>query len=114
MTFMQKGLTTEQLEFRSKVYGAIFWICEALILLWYILKSTGVIKTPLWIELLPVAIAIFGAGAVLQQVHNDIGTLKTDVGTLKTDVSGLKRDVSIITSRVDHLENDIHYIKAKV
>ncbi len=97
---MPKELTREQLEFRSKVYGAIGWTGLALILLWYILKSTGVIKTPLWIELLPMAIAVFTAGAFVQRICSDIGELKRDVTALKI--------------RTNHLEKDMHYVKAQV
>jgi len=100
-------LTKEQLEFRSKIYGAIGWTGLALILLWYILKSTGFISTPLWIELLPMAIAVFTAGAFVQRLCSDIVTLKVGVNNLKTDVRGLK-------DRVGHLEKDMHYVKAQV
>ena len=95
---MTKELTREQLELRSKIYMTIYWTCSALILLWYVLKSTGVIKTPLWIELLPVALAIFGAGAVFQE--------------MRIDIRELKKNVSILTRRADHFEKDMHYVRA--
>jgi hypothetical protein len=78
---------------RGKIYGAIFWASLVIILLWYILKSTGVIQTPLWLELLPVAVAVFGAGAVFQEMRSDIKILKF---------------------RVTHLEKDVHYVKAQI
>ncbi len=97
---MTKELTREQFEFRDKIYSVIIWTGLALILLWYILKSVGVISTPLWIELLPVGIAVFTAGVFVQQI-------RTDIRDLRTDVKGLK-------IRVGHLEKDMHYVKAQM
>ena len=96
----------EKSEFRNRIYAIIYWTSLAMILLWYILKSTGVIGTPLWLELLPVAFAIFGAGAFMQRINSGIETLKTDV-------SSLKKDFSILNVRTDHLEQDMHYVKAQ-
>ncbi|MDP4012856.1 MAG: hypothetical protein Q8R00_04605 [Candidatus Nanoarchaeia archaeon] len=90
---MTKVLTQEQLEFRSKIYTGIFWTSLAVILLWYILKSTGLVQTPLWFELLPFAAATFGAGAFFRQITIDIRDLKM---------------------RTTHLEKDMHYVKANI
>ncbi len=111
---MPKELTVEQMEFRNKVYEGIFWTSLALLFVWYLLKSFGVIKTPLWIELFPVVIAIFSAGTFFERIIGDIRTLKLDVGVLKTDVGVLKTDVGSLKARTDHLENDVHYVKSRV
>lgn len=89
----------EKAEFRNRIYAAIYWTSLAMILLWYILKSTGVIGTPLWLELLPIAFAIFGAGAFMQRICKDIDDLKINMTSIKT--------------RTDHLESDMHYVKAQ-
>lgn len=96
---MKKELTQKQYEFWSRIYTTIFWTSLALIFLWYILKSIGVIQTPLWIEMLPVAIAIFGAGAFFKQIT--------------TDIKNLKLDVSILKDKTNHLESDMHFVKAQ-
>ncbi len=97
---MTKELTREQFEFRDKIYSTIIWAGLALILLWYILKSVGVINTPLWIELLPVGIAVFTSGVFVQQMRTDIRDLRTDVKDLKV--------------RMGHLEKGMHYVKAQL
>jgi FtsH-binding integral membrane protein len=97
---MTKELTREQFEFRDKIYSFIIWTGLALILLWYILKSIGVINTQLWIELLPVGIAVFTAVVFVQQI-------RTDIRDLRTDIKGLK-------IAVGHLEKDVRFVKAQL
>ena len=104
---MIKDREYQKIEFKHKIYATIYWTSLALILLWYILKSIGIIQTPLWIELLPFAIAVFGAGAFIQRICNSIVNLQKDLIILKTDFLTLN-------GRVGHLESDMHYIKAKL
>ncbi len=97
---MTVALSQEQLEFRNKIYDIIFWTSLALIALWYFLKVFGIINTPLWVEMFPVIVAVFSAGAFFQRMFGDIQTLKHNVGSLD--------------KRVDHLENDVHYVKSRL
>ncbi|MBI4144809.1 hypothetical protein HY493_01225 [Candidatus Woesearchaeota archaeon] len=104
---MPKELTREQQEFRSRIYGAIYWTSLAAILLWYVLKSAGIIQTPLWIELLPIAFAVFGAGAVLQE-------MRSDIRTLKEKTRSLEQNTHHVEFAMHHLENDMHQVKARL
>ncbi len=97
---MTKELTSEQLEFRSQVYGIIGWTCLAIILIWYILKSVGVIQTPLWLELMPVAAGIFAGGAFVQKICSAIAEMK--------------KEIILVKVRVTHLEKDMHFVKAQI
>ena len=54
----------------TKIYTIIFWLSMLYILLWVILKATGVINTPELIELSPIITAIFGAGVFFQMMRD--------------------------------------------
>jgi hypothetical protein len=90
--------------------------------LWLVLKSVGIIKTPFWLEY-GVPIGTFALGLItfyqslidkvlrlsvndarmdsrLEHLEHDVDIMKTDVGTLKTDVRLLKTDVEILKAHV--------------
>ncbi len=57
-------------ELKRKIYDWLFWLSLFITGLWFTLKIIGVIKTPLWLELMPVASVIFGAGIFFQKVEH--------------------------------------------
>ena len=61
------------------IYDWGFWISLIITGLWFVLKIAGVIKTPLWLELIPVAGIIFSIGIFFQkfeQMSEDLHELK--------------------------------------
>lgn len=78
---------------KRNVWDVLAWIVLAGILLWLILKTTGIINTPLWLQYAPIYGAVYLAG---WQVH------KLDI--IGKEVDGLKQ------FRNDTIEQ-IHSIK---
>jgi len=60
-------------------WDVLAWIVLALILLWLIFKTFGIINTPSWIEYAPLYGAVYLAG---WQIHK-LATVASDVGELK-------------------------------
>ena len=61
------------------IWDIIAWIVLAGILLWLILKTFGIINTPLWIEYAPIYGAVYLAG---WQIHK-LETVASDARELK-------------------------------
>ena len=118
---------------KMSIWQILFYVSWAVLTLWLILKITGVINTPVWLEygvpIGSVILGIFGLYHNLVETINkvviglahiekdfevlktDVGTLKTDVGTLKTDVGTLKTDVGTLKTDVGTLKIDVHILK---
>jgi hypothetical protein len=109
-----RELTLKQQKLRNSIYSFIYWASLIGILLWYILKSTGIIQTPLWIELSPVAIAVFGAGAVVQQMRSDIFSLKGGFVKLQRNMEHVQQGLATLAQRTNHMEGDLHDVKARL
>src|SRR3989344_8441561 len=79
----------------STIWESIFWIALAVIALWILFKALGLIKTPVWIELIPYAGALFAAGAAFQILKD------------------IKADVKILTNYVDKMANGLIKLENK-
>lgn len=80
---------------KTNIYTIVFWASLFSILAWVILKATGVINTPLLIQLFPIIGAVFAAGAFYQM------SLDT-----RRIVLRLQHDTYSIDKRVAILEAD--------
>ena len=61
-------------------WDVLAWVALGLILIWLILKTLGIINTPLWLEYAPIYAAVYIAG---WQIHK--------LDTVAKEVEGLKR-----------------------
>lgn len=64
---------------RLSIWDILAWIVLFLILVWLILKTLGIINTPLWLEYAPLYGAVYIAG---WQIHK-LGAVAEDVNELK-------------------------------
>lgn len=94
-------------------WQAVFYVSWAVFGLWLVLKLTGVIQTPFWLEygvpltslfvgimglhqnlveqIHKVAVALAALAVKVEHVDRDVEGLKDDAGILKTDVGVLKQ-----------------------
>ena len=47
---------------------ALFWVGMSITLIWLILKSVGVIQTPVWIQMLPFISAVLGIMGIVKYI----------------------------------------------
>jgi hypothetical protein len=78
------------------IWDVIAWIVLALILIWLILKTFGIINTPLWLQYAPVYGAVYLAG---WNIH------KLDV--VAQDVRELKRFKDITIEEINKIKHKI-------
>lgn len=61
------------------IWDIIAWIALGVIVVWVVLKITGMINTPLWLEYIPIYSAVYIAGWQINKLANvaeDVGGLK--------------------------------------
>ena len=94
----------------TRIYNWIFWVSMSVITVWVVLKAVGIINTPEWQQLLPVAGAIFAGGAFFQKINSmetKFNIMERRFGSMESDNHGIKVDIAI-------LKNDIGIVKNKL
>ncbi len=92
------------------------WIVLAYIFVWLILKSAGIINSPLWLEYSPLFGAVYLAGKYVKEIsHIKEKVEKTEVKVedidkrvinLETDVTTIKNDTRILKGKCPILKKD--------
>ena len=95
----------------------MFWLGVITLFIWLLLKTIGIINTPLVIQLIPFVSAIaiiFGAikhiGKFIHRVENgllDITDLKVRVGKIENTIDTIKFDIHSIDKRVAIIESRV-------
>lgn len=75
-------------------WDILAWVVLVLILLWLILKVTGVINTPVLIEYAP----YFGAAYIAGWAMHKLDSVSDDVKSLKNFASATSREINNIKS----------------
>ncbi len=74
------------------IWDVLAWVALGIIILWIILKITGVINTPLWLQYVPVYGAVYIAG---WQIHK-LASVSEDVKELKNFKSETIKQIHFI------------------
>jgi len=77
----------------SNFWDILAWIALAGIIIWVLLKSFGIINTPIWIEYAPVWPAIYLAGwsiERLKRTNEDLTQIKKSIINIGKDMSKIK------------------------
>ena len=83
--------------------------------IWLILKVTGIIQTPLWLELgVPVASLIIGIFSLYTNLIESMGKLAVNIATLSTKFDYLNVDVRTLNTKVDNLDKDVEFLKRRI
>ena len=70
----------------------VFIISILVLLLWIVGKSIGLIKSPVYIDMIPYLSIVFSAGALFQKIREmdkNIRETKTDIKDIETDLHGM-------------------------
>lgn len=79
---------------RLSLWSILFWGGLLILVLWALAKATGIIKTPIWVEMIPyfsVAAALAGGGIKVGKVLEKISTLCKDMKEVKHDVKEIQK-----------------------
>lgn len=88
---------------RIGLWDIFFWIGMAILIMWIITKLFGIIKTPIFFELMPVITFVFFAGGFYQKVND-----------LVTKVDRISDKLETLESRVNNLDLRVTKIEAKL
>ena len=81
---------------RSKLPDIVFWTSMAVLVLWALAKSFGLIHTPVIIEMIPLFTIAFAAGAF----WNKFLTLEKDFHHLATRFDGVEKRLGLVEHKL--------------
>ncbi len=87
---------------KAIVVDVSFWIGIAVLVLWALGKSFGMIHSPAWVEMIPyfsVAIAVSSASIKIGRILERIDYMGKDLSNLRTAVVTIGQDVRDIQKR---------------
>jgi len=103
---------------RNLIFDILIYSCLAIITIWLILKTVGVINTPDYIKLIPGYVGVISATLVMVKFGASIGEMKNDIGWLKKGFRRMdnrqgKMAVTLgrVEERLSHVENDVCYLR---
>ncbi len=88
----------------------VAWAGVAIILVYAILKSVGIIHSPTWQEMAP----LFGAAAAFGGLISTVGHLGKDIAEMKVEVKEIKSEVKEVREKVYHLDKDVEVLKDRL
>ena len=78
-------------------WDALAWIALGIIIIWLILKTAGIINSPLWLEYVPIYTAVYIAGWAMHKLDttvNDMGELKKFAKETVNEINNIKLNCS--------------------
>ena len=100
---------------KMSVWRLLFYLSMGVFTFWLILKVTGVIHTPVWLEYgVPLGSLVIAAFTFSQELFKSIRTIGVDVTFLKVDVAVLKTRTDTIERKLDHVETKVDHLEKKV
>ncbi len=82
------------MSFKDKFWDAVIWISLLIIFVWVLLKSFGIIHSPVWIEMIP----YYGVlGFLLGVIYK--------AGKIVQFIKEIKKKVDLIGNKLDNIED---------
>ena len=75
--------------------GIVFYVSIAVLFLWALLKALAVIRSPVWVDMIPFFSIAFAAGAFYQKVAR------------------LAEDMTLLLGKVEHIDKRVVSLESK-
>jgi len=93
----------------------LFYLSWTVLAIWLILKLTGVIKTPFWLEYgVPIGSLIIGIFGLYRDVLENVQKLSIGLTALSTDFKHFNIKVDLLDSKVNQLDLSVNHLNLKV
>lgn len=92
---------------KTDIRDIIFWMLLGFTLIFIILRIIGVINSPDWIDLVPLATIVFAAGVAYGKVITSINMIYKRTGYLKKSFDNLSGKFDIFEGKLENNEKRI-------
>lgn len=97
-------------ELKDKILEWAGWFSLGICAVWVLLKAIGIIQSPIWIEMIPYAGAIFGAGIGFQILKD----LKFRIEKIEPKMNEIEKDQIHILNETTNLNQRLSIIEQKL
>ena len=93
---------------KRSIWDYLFYASMSVVLIWLVLKMTGVIQTPVWLEYgVPVGSFVVGVIMLFQSLNDKFVSMQLQIGALSANDARMEEHLK-------HLDRDVESIKAAV
>lgn len=105
----------EILSRKARFWQIVFYLSLSVLTIWLILKVTGYIQTPLWLEYgIPIASLIIGVLALHHNIYTALKDLAVGQVAMMGKINNLGEKVDHVEGKVDHLEGRVNYMEKDI
>ena len=99
---------------RISFWQIVFYISWSVLAVWLILKVTGVIKTPIWLEYgVPVSGLMIGTFGIYHHILERINNLAVGLATLTVKVDHIDKDAESLKLSLNRIDERVEFIESK-
>ena len=99
---------------KRSVWDYLFYASMAVILIWLVLKMTGVIQTPIWLEYgVPIGSFVVGFIMFFQSINDRFVSMLMQIGTLSSNDARMEEHLKHIDQDVEILKTDVGGLKSR-
>ncbi|GEM_PF-1415292 len=100
---------------KISLWQILFYLSMGVVVLWLILKLTGVIQTPVWLEFgVPIFSLVFGIFTLYRNLLNGIKDISVGLATVAVKVDHIEKDVSSLKHDMITVKQDMGIVKKKL
>lgn len=100
---------------KISLWQILFYLSMGVVVLWLILKLTGVIQTPVWLEFgVPISGLVFGIFTLYRNLLNGIKDISVGLATVAVKVDHIEKDVSSLKHDMITVKQDMGIVKKKL
>ena len=91
---------------KRPIWDYLFYASMAVVLIWLVLKMTGVIQTPIWLEYgVPIGSFVVGFMMLFQSLNDKMTSLSINDARIETRLEHMDQDVEILKTDVGGLKS---------
>ena len=95
---------------KRSIWDYLFYASMAVVLIWLVLKMTGVIQTPVWLEYgVPIGSFVIGFMMFFQSLTDKMTSLSIHDARIETSLEHVDKDVEILKTDVSNLKSKISF-----
>ncbi len=84
-------------QMKRPIWDYLFYMSLLILTIWLVLKVTGVIQTPLWLEYgVPIGSAIFTAATLFQSINDKLAKVQASISGMQMQLRHHDRDLERI------------------
>jgi hypothetical protein len=98
----------EQYQLKKTKWDYLFYLSMAILTIWFILKATGVINTPFWLEYgIPLGSLMLGFLTIYHTITDKFLSLSANDARMEEHLKHIDKDLEVVKKDVEFLKRAV-------